>query len=818
MFVEVVFPLPLPRTFFYRCPENCFEQLQPGQRLLVPFHNRKLTAYVIRALKHLPADLPASIALREILSVLDASSLISPELFQLSTWISEYYFASQGEVLKACLPPKSDLRTKKVATLTTAGLDTCERIEILADFSVLEKQILGLLAQHGSMDFKELGKLLGLEVNDRTLRKLVAEGWVEIRQDLMDRVMSHRQQTVVSLKAETADSPSPAGLTPLQVSVFQQLRQSHGPLRLPELLASASASLSTVRSLAKKGLIVLERKPVPRDPFKIIHGFAVGARPTHTEEQGAVLRELRQAQQTHSFVPALLHGVTGSGKTEIYLSLIEETLQQKRSALFLMPEIGLTPRAAQEFRERLGGRVAILHSGLSDGERFDEWWRIKRGEADVVVGTRSAVFAPLENLGLIVVDEEHDPSYKQQESPRYHARDTALVRGKLAKALVVLGSATPAVETFFNARSGKYRYLRLVSRVQSRPLPEVTLVDMREEFKAAGNKSLFSRALQAGIQKRLDRREQVLILLNRRGFSASLLCRSCGQNIQCRQCSIALTFHRTINRLLCHYCGFQQGVPKLCPRCSSEYLYFQGEGTEKVEALLGKAFPAARIARLDRDTTQKKNAHVDILRQFQKGETDILIGTQMISKGHDFHNVTLVGILSADNSLGFPDFRCAERTFHLLTQMSGRAGRGDVPGQVLIQTFHPEHYCLRFVAQHDYEGFYEKEIRFRKIMHYPPFSSMASILARDRNLEVAARNINAFGKILQRLADSHMRVLGPTVSPLARLKNQHRFQLLVKSKSRLELRETLRKVLKQGETEGLDADRIHIDIDPVNIL
>jgi primosomal protein N' (replication factor Y) (superfamily II helicase) len=818
MFVEVAFPLPLLKTFYYRCPATCFEQLQPGQRLLVPFQNRKLTAYVVRPLKHLPAHLPTSISLKEILRPIDASTLISPELFQLSSWISEYYFASQGEVLKACLPRKTDLRTKKVVTLTTAGLDFYERIESLPVSHILERQVLRLLAQHRSLDFKELGKLLDLQVNDRTLRKLVAEGWVEIRQDLIDKVMSHRQQNVVSLHSQVAESPSLAGLTPLQVSVIEHLRRSQCPLRLQDLLESTSASISTVRSLSKKGLILIAREPLRRDPFTAIHGFTIDARRTHTEEQSAVLRELRQAQQTHSFVPALLHGVTGSGKTEIYLSLIEETLEQQKSALILMPEIGLTPRAAQGFRERLGSRVAILHSRLSDGERFDEWWRIKGGEAHVVVGTRSAVFAPLENLGLIVVDEEHDPSYKQQESPRYHARDTALVRGKLAKALVVLGSATPAVETFFNARSGKYRYLRLASRVLSRPLPEVTLVDMREEFKAARNSTLFSRTLRTGIQERLERQEQVLILLNRRGFSACLLCRSCGQTIQCRQCSIALTFHRTINRLLCHYCDYQQKVPNICPRCSSEYLYFQGEGTEKVEALLEKAFPAARIARLDRDTTQRKNAHVEILRQFQKGETDILTGTQMISKGHDFHNVTLVGILSADNSLGFPDFRCAERTFHLLTQMSGRAGRGELPGQVLIQTFHPEHYCLRFVAQHNYEGFYEKEIRFRKTMHYPPFSGMANILARDRNLEVAAKSLNNFGKILQRLADGQMRILGPTASPLAKLKNQHRFQLLVKSKSRLKLRETLRQVLNQGEAEGLDTNRIHIDIDPVNIL
>ncbi len=531
-----------------------------------------------------------------------------------------------------------------------------------------------------------------------------------------------------------------------------------------------------------------------------------------------MLKELLEALSSTAFVPALLHGVTGSGKTEVYLCLIEATLQRGKTALMLMPEIGLTPRVAEEFRQRLGRDIAILHSGLSDGERFDEWWRIKRGEARVVIGTRSALFAPLENLGLIVVDEEHDPSYKQQESPRYHARDTALVRGKLARALVVLGSATPAVETFHNARTGKYRYLRMMSRVQSRPLPEVTLVDMREEFKVTGKPALLSGTLQEQVTQRLERKEQVLVLLNRRGFSASVLCRSCGQNIQCRNCSISLTFHRAAGRLVCHYCSYEQRVPKLCPKCSSEHLHFQGEGTEKVEAMLEKLFPKAKIARLDRDTAQRKNAHATILRGFQSGETDILAGTQMISKGHDFHNVTLAAILSADNSLSFPDFRCAERTFQLLSQMSGRPGRGDLPGQVLIQTFHPEHYCLKLVAQHDYDGFFEKEIRFRKVMHYPPFTSLANLLVRDRNLEKAAHLINSIGKIVQDLAAGQVRLLGPAISPLAKLKNEHRFQLLIKAKTRQQLREVLKQSLTRAEKEGLDTSKLHIDIDPQNIM
>jgi len=419
---------------------------------------------------------------------------------------------------------------------------------------------------------------------------------------------------------------------------------------------------------------------------------------------------------------------------------------------------------------------------------------------------------------LIVVDEEHDSSYKQQESPRYHGRDTALVRGKMSEALVVLGSATPAVETFYNARSGKYRYLCLPARVYSRPLPEVKLVDMRRDFAESKKRSVLSQDLRQAIQDRLDRNEQILILLNRRGFSAFVLCRSCGQNIQCKNCSISLTYHKIRNVLLCHYCAYAQTVPKQCPRCGSEHLYFLGEGTEKAEVILERMFPKARVSRLDRDTAQKKNAHSRILSEFQKQEADILLGTQMISKGHDFPNVTLVGILSADHSLAFPDFHSAERTFQLLSQMSGRAGRGELAGEVLIQTFYPEHYCLKFVTLHDYVGFYEKEIRFRQFMHYPPFSALARILVRDRNLDAAAATINLVSNLLVECGGEDMKVLGPTLSPLAKIKQEHRFQIIIKSKSRARLKAVLKKSIQLGAQRGLELRNVHVDIDPVSLM
>ncbi len=816
MFLEVALPLPLLQTFTYRCSPDIFHRGQPGQRVLVPFRNRKVVGFVVKKIEEPPQDLPARTTLKEILELIDPLSLISTELFHLAEWVSDYYFASKGEVLRSCIPPKSNPRSRQTVVLLQGGLDALERDDLTSELSLKERNLLRVLREHQALETKELGQRAGFEIGERDLRGLVFNQCVQIRHELAPPAVAPRVQKSVALRPEV-DTQS-LKLTPQQNRVVQALKARAESVSVSVLLEELSISPSALNSLHRRDLVVFSSEAVRRDPLKQVSSQSASHQRSHTSEQINVLRELLDALASAVFVPALLHGVTGSGKTEVYLCLIEATLQRGRTALMLMPEIGLTPRVAEEFRRRLGRDIAILHSGLSDGERFDEWWRIKRGEARVVIGTRSALFAPLENLGLIVVDEEHDPSYKQQESPRYHARDTALVRGKLAGALVVLGSATPAVETFHNARTGKYRYLRMMSRVQSRPLPEVTLVDMREEFKVTGKPALLSGTFQEQVAQRLERKEQVLVLLNRRGFSASVLCRSCGQNIQCRNCSISLTFHRAVGRLVCHYCSYEQRVPKLCPKCSSEHLYFQGEGTEKVEAMLEKLFPRAKIARLDRDAAKRKNAHATILRRFQNGETDILAGTQMISKGHDFHNVTLAAILSADSSLSFPDFRCAERTFHLLSQMSGRPGRGELPGQVLIQTFHPEHYCLKLVAQHDYDGFFEKEIRFRKVMHYPPFTSLANLLVRDRNLEKAASLINSIGRIVQTLAGGQVRLLGPAISPLAKLKSEHRFQLLIKAKTRQQLREVLKQSLMRAETEGLETSKLHVDIDPQNIM
>ena len=521
-------------------------------------------------------------------------------------------------------------------------------------------------------------------------------------------------------------------------------------------------------------------------------------------------------RQLHSgkFGVLLLHGVTGSGKTEVYLRSIELTLQRNQSALMLVPEITLTPAMSAIFAGRFGDRMAVLHSGLTDSEREAQWQRVKSGLARVVIGTRSAVFAPLSNLGLVIVDEEHDTSYKQDETPRYHGRDVAIVRAQHAGATVVLGSATPALESRYNAEKGKYQLLEIEQRVLNRPLPVTEVVDMRQEFSETGKQSFLSRRLEEEIQCRLEQREQCLILLNRRGYSAFCLCRSCGQTVQCKNCSIALTHHMRIARLVCHYCGYFRPIPRACPQCSSEHIFFVGEGSERIEESLHQRFPQARIGRLDRDTACGKQQAESILSAFRNHDLDILVGTQMIAKGHDIHRVTLVGVISADIGLARPDFRSAERTFQLITQVSGRAGRGELPGEVIIQTYYPDHYAIRSAAAHNYESFYAQELKFRQLMHYPPFTVLASLLVRSAVEDTALQLAAKLGQHLEREQKTGVKILGPAPATLYRLKKDYRYQFLVKASHRNRLRELLLSVRNLTQRENFPATSLVMDVDP----
>ncbi|MGI8468301.1 MAG: replication restart helicase PriA, partial [Pyrinomonadaceae bacterium] len=536
-------------------------------------------------------------------------------------------------------------------------------------------------------------------------------------------------------------------------------------------------------------------------------------------EQKSVFSEIENALNDGKYQAFLLHGVTGSGKTEIYIRAMTAALQKEKSALMLVPEIALTPVFSRRLRAVFGDEVAILHSNLSTGERFDEWRRIRSGKARIAIGTRSAVFAPLNNIGLIIVDEEHDSSYRQHESPFYHARDVAIVRANFASAVVVLGSATPALESFHNAQNGKYIYLNLPNRIGNRPLAKAEIVDMREVFKGDGKDKVFSPALLEAIEETHSKGEQSIILLNRRGFSSFVLCRSCGESIRCKNCEITLTFHKREQALICHYCNARARVPQKCPACDSKFIFFIGEGTEQVEDILRRKFSNLKIARIDRDTTRKRKTFENTLIDFSEHKIDMLVGTQMLAKGHDFPNVTLVGVVSVDAGLGMPDFRAAERTFQLLTQVAGRAGRGILQGRVIIQSFYPTHYVLRHAVTQSYENFYAEEIKFRRNLNYPPFFALACITIHHENHAYAFDNAQLLRECLNRAnTERKARILGVAPAPIARIKGEHRFQILIKSVNRKKLRELLDFALAEAQEKACDLRIVNVEIDPVNLL
>jgi len=606
-------------------------------------------------------------------------------------------------------------------------------------------------------------------------------------------------------------------LTEAQQRVLSTLA-AHGPTSLQSLIKTADVSASTITSLEKKALLEIYDDAIRRDPLAESFGVT-DSEHTLTAAQSAVLTQIEQQMNSGDYSAFLLHGVTGSGKTEIYMRAMSKALSLDQSAMMLVPEIALTPVFSRRLRARFGDQVAIFHSSLQKGERYDEWTRVRNGDARVVIGTRSAVFAPVKNLGLIVVDEEHESSYRQQESPYYNARDVAIVRAQKESATVVLGSATPSLESFHNARKGKYHFVSLPERINARPMAEAKIIDMRNVFARHGKPRVFSDELLEGIRETRERGEQSIILLNRRGYSSFILCRSCGETIQCPNCDVTLTYHRSERVIVCHYCNHRAQVPRACPSCGKKYIYYVGEGTEQLEEMLRLLFPALRVARIDRDTTARRKVFEQSLADFSAGRIDTLVGTQMLAKGHDFPNVTLVGVVSVDAGLALPDFRSAERTFQLITQVAGRAGRGDRPGRVLIQTYHPYHYALRHACAQDYEAFYEEELRYRQNHSYPPFVALASLLVHGPDLGKVRNDSLELRKQLD-LANQERkcRVLGPAPAPLSRLKGEHRFQLLIKSRSRKDLREVADAALRAVAGSGVNLRSINLEIDPVSIM
>jgi primosomal protein N' (replication factor Y) len=803
-FCDVSLPVPLDQPFTYGLPETLRHRVREGSRILVPFGTRKLTGVILRC-----HDDPPSMAAREALRLIDSEPVLSGELLALGRWIAAYYCAPLGDVLRGMLPLASEIRRGKVWSLTDAGRDAARQLLLDSSPDDPVTQVLRMLEKR-PLAASYLAKALPLA--DRAIRSLERKGFIVVEQVQTER--DPLRAPANRLRVELAGAkPEHAGLKlnkpERELRAFLELHPgSHNVKELEDMVRNASPA---ARSLARKGLVSLKPETVP------VAAGAVRARHELNPAQQAAFTQIREAIQAKHFRTFLLHGVTGSGKTEVYLNAIEATLEEGRSALLLVPEIALTPAMAGQFFARFGDRVAILHSAFTDVERTEQWRRIRSGAAPVVVGTRSGVFAPVRNLGLIVVDEEHDGSYKQEESPRYNGRDVAVVRAQAAGACVVLGSATPSLESRYNAQKGKYTLLELPDRVEERPMPTVELIDMRQEFLETRKQATFSRKLLDALGQRLESGEQTIVLLNRRGFSSFVCCRSCGERVQCMNCSLTLTYHKRDRRLLCHYCGYAEKVPRVCPKCQSEHIYFVGLGSERVEEELHQAFPTARVARLDRDTVSGKRQYETILQDFREGSYDILVGTQMIAKGHDIPNVTLVGVVSADIGLGMPDFRAAERTFQLLTQVAGRAGRGSLPGIVLVQTVNPDHYAVRLAAAQDYQAFYEKELNFRRMMMYPPFSAMANLLVRAEKKEAAMRMSAELATLLTPPAEK-LRVMGPAEAPVPRLKNEYRYQFLIKSASRKVLNGLLLRARTFAQERKWGATALVIDVDPLTLM
>ena len=787
---------------------------------MVPLGRSLTTGYIVDLHDTLQADTDLSAAdVKDVKQVVDTDPLVTSEVLQITQWVSEYYAAPWGEVIKAAMPPGISANIERFLKITPQGrthLQALSQNRSSGNFA----RALQLIAGVGEIKLADLAAELGKARASRVVRELLRDNLIETDQRAGSLFAKPKQQRIVQLTNSpeggigTVETRKP---TDAQRRILETLSDGD-TMPLQELLTAARVGISTVKTLQKRGVVEVSLQAIRRDPMAsavlpVLEEFEL------TAAQANVLGEIEQPLRRGVYAAFLLHGVTGSGKTEVYMRAMRVCLQQGRAAMMLVPEIVLTPVFSRRLRAYFGDQVAIFHSSLSKGERFDEWTRVRNGEAQIVIGTRSAVFAPISKLGLVIVDEEHESTYRQSESPHYHGRDTAIVRAQRESAVVILGSATPSLESFHNAHTGKYRCLRLPTRIANRAMAKARMIDMREVFDRHKKPKVFSDDLLEAIDDTHRRKEQAIILLNRRGYSSFVLCRSCGETIQCPNCDVTLTYHRSERIILCHYCNHREIAPNRCPSCKGEYIYYIGEGTEQIEALLTKLFPALRLGRIDRDTAARRGHFEKTLLEFSDGNIDLLVGTQMLAKGHDFPNVTLVGVVSVDAGLALPDFRAAERTFQLITQVAGRAGRGDRAGQVLVQTYHPNHYALRHACAQDYDGFYQEEIRYRQNHAYPPFVALGSLLVHGADQSRVRSDAVGLRKELD-LAnkDRTCRILGPAPAPLPRLKGEHRMQLLVKSRSRRHLRRVIDPALSTAANRGLNLRGVNLEIDPVSLM
>ncbi|MGD0800535.1 MAG: primosomal protein N' [Terracidiphilus sp.] len=866
-YCQVALPVPLDRAFTYAVREG--QRPQRGARVIVPFRNEKLIGVVTG----LNAKLPADFEVRYLEAVLDDEPLLSDSLLTLAEWMTQYYLAPLGEVLRGMLPLMAEVRRTVYYRITDLGRDVLakslegdsaefqlrktrdgspedgitaaastplrfaqddstwslgrtgqskklggskRRSKLSTEEQDLERRVLNRLASGEPVKVSTLRTATAATLP--VLASLTRKKWIARETAAVERDARRMERFAVLIP----EARLPA-LTVKQQAILAELAACDGELPLAELRRKDLPS-STLQTLVRRGLVRIDER------LTSFHLGGLQSQPGPlrlNEPQVDALASLATA--LGSFQPFLLHGVTGSGKTAVYLAAMQRALDRGLSSILLVPEIGLTPQTVGLLDAAFGQKVALLHSALTPEERSDQWRRIRRGDAPIVVGTRSAIFAPAPNLGLILVDEEHDQSYKQEETPRYNARDVAVMRAKIEGAVVVMGSATPSLESWQNSVAGKYQRIEMRERVMNRPLPTVELIDMRREFQETGKEQLFSRTLVEETKQALDRGEQALILLNRRGYSFAVICRACGEKLECQNCAIALTHHKPAGddagiaregqRLECHYCGFRRTVPARCPKCDSEHLYYLGAGSEQGEVRLGEIFPFARIGRMDRDTVRGRGDLERLLARLHSGEINLLVGTQMIAKGHDIHGVTLVGVVGCDHSLSMPDFRAAERVFQLMTQVSGRAGRGELPGRVVVQTYYPDHYAILAASTHDYASFVERELKYRRWMHYPPFGVLANVLIQSPKLEEAVAWSSLLGKYLVQNQNSDaVRVLGPCTAPIARIKGVYRFHMILKAASHKALNAALRGMLAHADAVQVPRRNLIVDVDALRLM
>ncbi|EGL8220075.1 primosomal protein N' [Listeria monocytogenes] len=780
------------RPFDYYIPEDLEELIRPGMRVSVPFGNRKIQGFVIAL-----GEIEENPKLKGIDGVMDLAPVLNEELMELGDWLAEDTLSFRVSAYQAMLP--AALRAKYEKYFLRLDEENEELEQLFEGYETLDWKVAearGLLKQIG---------------------KWVREGSVEVVYQVKNKITSKKVRVVKCLKSPhqlaeiIEDMPKNAKAQSRVLAFFQAFEGNE--ITAAELKKQAETTDATLKKLVDLGLLSIQEKIVSRDPYEN-HQFEKSESLQLLPDQQTACEKITAATDQETF---LIHGVTGSGKTEIYLQTIEAKLKEGKEAIVLVPEISLTPQMVERFKSRFGSEVAVLHSALSSGEKYDEWRKIERKEARVVVGARSAVFAPFENLGIIIIDEEHEASYKQEDNPRYHARDVAIWRATKYQCPVVLGSATPSLESFARAKKGVYTLIELPSRVNDRAMPEVSVVDMREELRKE-NRTEFSTELLEKIKDRIAKKEQTVLMLNRRGYSSFVMCRDCGYVVECPNCDISLTYHQSSNQMKCHYCGHEERVPQKCPSCEGEHIRYFGTGTQKVEESLTKLIPEARVIRMDVDTTRTKGAHEKLLKSFRNHEADILLGTQMIAKGLDFPDITLVGVLNADTMLHLPDFRASERTFQLLTQVSGRAGRHERTGEVIVQSYNPEHYSIEFAKKHDFIGFYNHEMQLRKMGSYPPFYYLTMINVSDENEMKAIRTIQEMAQFLRGKLGPDAVILGPVPSTITRIKNKYRYQCIIKYKIEPNLKKELKTLITHYQKDQQKGLTITIDVQPYVLM